>query len=148
MERLIGNKMQPFLMANGVIPDNQDGFVPGRSVVFRRLLAKLEHLGIREKLLVWIENFLRNRTSRVRVGKTYSDVYEVTSGVPQGLSLGSILFIMHVADIFERLSTEVREYADDTKNLGKSSRSGEIQEDLVRIIRWTDKWLLTLNAEK
>lgn len=30
----------------------------------------------------------------------------------------------------------------------ESSTSGEIQENLDRIVQWTDKWLLTLNAEK
>lgn len=71
--------------------------------IFRWLLAKPEDLGIRGKLLVWVEDFLRNRTSRVRVGETYSDVYKFTSGVPQGSVLGSILFIMYVVNIFEGL---------------------------------------------
>lgn len=37
-------------------------------VPIKRLLGKLEHFGVREKLYLWLQDFLSNRTFKVRVG--------------------------------------------------------------------------------
>ena len=53
-------------------------------VPHQRLLYKLNKYGVCEELLCWIESFLCHRKQRVRVGKSYSQYSQVTSGVPQG----------------------------------------------------------------
>ena len=59
-------------------------------VPHQRLLQKLSHYGMRNKLLGWIKAFLTNRTQRVVVKGKYSpwDPVPRLSGVPQGSVLG------------------------------------------------------------
>ena len=61
-------------------------------VPHKRLLAKLDHYGIRGALNAWVCSFLSNRTQRVVIGGEQSNQVNITSGVPQGSVLGPILF--------------------------------------------------------
>ena len=46
---------------------------------------------------------------------TRSDWSSVTSGTPQGTILGPLLFLIHINDITDCVSSTVKLYADDTK---------------------------------
>eukprot|EP00794_Sanderia_malayensis_P014691 gene14691-16215_t len=50
----------------------------------KRLLAELDHYGIRGNSNAWVCSFLSNRNQRVIIGGKKSDEVNVTSGVPQG----------------------------------------------------------------
>ena len=56
------------------------------------ILYNLLNKGIKGKLFRWIYDFLSNRTFNVRIGDTYSDNFDITSGVPQGAILSPLLF--------------------------------------------------------
>ena len=60
------------------------------SVPHDRLLLKLRHLGIRGKILRWIQAYLKGRKQRVVLRNGQSSWCEVDSGVPYiGLYFGS-----------------------------------------------------------
>ena len=61
------------------------------SVNHRKLIFKLERLGINRKIIFWIEEFLNERKQVVVVDGTESDTCVVLSGVPQGSVLGPLL---------------------------------------------------------
>ena len=64
------------------------------------LINRLYHsFGLRDNALSWIKSFITGRTQRVKVGDQYSVYYEVDYGVPQGSVLGSIQFLLYIADV-------------------------------------------------
>ena len=59
-------------------------------VPHKRLLMKIEKLGISGNLLKWIEDFLTDSQQRVLINGISSEWSEVSSGVPQGSVLGPL----------------------------------------------------------
>ena len=121
-------------------------------VPHRRLLLKLKAYGIGGGLLNWITDFLSERTQRVVLGDSVSGWAPVHSGVPQGSVLGPILFLLYINDLPECVHHSIcKLYADDSKILAKIRNETDVanlQEDLNRIVEWTDTWLMRLNYDK
>jgi hypothetical protein len=69
-------------------------------VSHRRLLYKRKYYGIQTHTLNWIQAFLTDRTQTVVIDGITSNTVPVTSGVPQGTVLGSILFLQVCLYIF------------------------------------------------
>ena len=121
------------------------------TVPHRRLITKLEALGVQGNVLRWIENFLTNRRQRVSIRGSLSEWLPVESGVPQGSVIGPILFLFYVNDLVDGLECPILLFADDAK-IYKELKSPEDAEALIRdmkkIEEWSDKWLLVFNEEK
>ena len=79
----------------------------------QRLLYKLSHYGIQCSLLSWIQVFLTKRTQRVALEGVLSNQCFVTSGVPQGMVLGPVLFLIYINDLPPCISLTMRLFADD-----------------------------------
>ena len=121
------------------------------SVPHKRLLYKLQHLGIRGHVLSWIESFLSHRRQRVVLRNGVSSWKSVTSGVPQGSILGPVLFLLFVNDIPDSVATTAKMFADDTKLYHEISNIADcdtLQRDLNSLAAWSKIWLLDFNAEK
>ena len=121
------------------------------SVPHRRLLLKMEALGVKGKVLDWIKDFLSNRTQIVTVNGTPSETGQVTSGIPQGSVLGPLLFVAYINDLPSQAENNVRIFADDTKLFTRSDEAdarASLQEDLDRLCEWSDNWLLRFHPEK
>ena len=91
------------------------------TVPHRRLLFKLRHNGIRGHILNWIAGFLTGRRQRVVLRNGTSRCRSVTSGVPQGSILGSLLFLIFANDIPDMVLTTAKMIADDR---GRSTGGG------------------------
>jgi len=68
-------------------------------------------------LLLWLQDFLSDRTQAVKVGTNRSSFTSVLSGVPQGSVLGPLMFLLCINDIVDVLGPDltVKLYADDIK---------------------------------
>ena len=111
----------------------------------------LESLGIREKLLQWIKGFITGRTQRVVLEGQASEWVPVTSGVPQGSVLGPTLFIAIIHSLPDKIRSTVKVYADDTKvyrPITNPQDAEQLQEDLDRLVSWSNIWQLPFNIEK
>ena len=91
----------------------------------------MEHYGIGENTLNWVQDFLTDRKQEVSVNGMDSTTHNVTSGIPQGSVLGPILFVIYINDMPDCVAATVYLFADDTK-LCKEIRSPEDSNSLQR----------------
>lgn len=118
----------------------------------RRLLEKVKSYGISGELLKWIESFISGRKQCMVVKGEKSETKQVLNGVPQGLVLGPLLFVIYINDLGNVVeNSSIYMYADDTK-LFKGIRRQEdcvaLQGDLVNLENWSKTWLLKFNPQK
>lgn len=116
-----------------------------------RLLGKLEHYGINGPVQTWISAFLKAREQRVVVGGVSSSPASVDSGVPQGTVLGPLLFLLHINDLPQVVSSQVRLFADDCllyRAIHKQEDQVSLQRDLDTLKSWGDTWGMRFNAKK
>ncbi len=113
------------------------------------LLMKLSNFGIHRKILKLIESYLTNRQQRVRVNGHFSGITKATSGVPQGSILSSLLFLVYINDLPSLCKTSLPLLcADDAKFIAINQQKLNLQLDLSRVKRWSDKHQLPLNVGK
>jgi hypothetical protein len=116
------------------------------------LLFKLRAVGIEGNVLRWFKSYLTGRKQRVVLGGIYSSWKEVNAGVPQGSVLGPLMFLIYINDISVDLSSNIRLYADDTILFFSGEDEAEyfapLQNDLISIDAWSDKWIVGFNPKK
>ena len=116
----------------------------------RKLYLKLDHYGIRGKLLDWFKDFLTGRTQQVVINGESSSKANVTSGVPQGTVLGPLLFLIYINDLPEKVDS-LRLFAHDSylyRTINSTQRSLQLQEDLNALIEWEKQWSMEFHPDK
>ncbi|CAM4611597.1 unnamed protein product [Caretta caretta] len=111
------------------------------TVPHKKLLAKLEKMGINMKIERWIRNWLKGRLQRVILKGELSGWKEFTSGVPQGSVLGPMLFNLFITDLGTKSENVLIKFADDTKlgGIANTERDRDIiQEDLDNLVNWSN----------
>ena len=78
------------------------------------LAKKLVRLNISPKLVIWIINFLSHRKQFVRFKGVLSGERSISTGVPQGCVLSSLLFTLYTNDCTGTENTIFIKYSDDT----------------------------------
>ena len=99
----------------------------------------------------WIQDFLTRRYQQVSINGETSNRKEVASGIPQGTVLGPILFVIYINNLPEAVESAAYLFADDTKIfrvINSLDYQHILQNDLVRLENWSDKWLLKFHPEK
>lgn len=119
------------------------------------LIAKLPSYGITGKALKWINSYLISRQQKIKVNHKTSKLLYICTGVPQGLILSAVLFLLHINDIFLAIDSQCTWlilYEDDAACL-ISARSHELaysvaKECLDKLHEWFQLNRLILNANK
>jgi ribonuclease HI len=107
------------------------------------ILKDLKDIGLEGHLPRFIQNFLQDRTFRVQVGKTLSDLFEQEAGVPQGSILSTTLFNLKINNIAKLCSqsAECFLYVDDFVICYRASSMHTIERQLQLILNKLQDWV-------
>ena len=106
------------------------------------LLKKLNIYGVGGESLEWFSSYLRNRVQHCMVNNTLSQARHMSTGVPQGSTLGPLLFLVYVNDLPNCLEhTAPGMYADDTQITATAETVDELENLLNKDIENLNIWL-------
>ena len=83
--------------------------------IHQLLVQKLNIYGVQRNKLKLFRNFISDRFQYVDINGNRSSSQRVISGVPQGSTVGPILFLLFINDLLSKIQCSVLDiYADDT----------------------------------
>ena len=117
------------------------------------LIKKLEHYGIRGTANDLFKSYLRDRKQFVILDHTiHSKIYPIYSGVPQGSTLGPLLFLLYINDLIICSSITPRLFADDACLIFNDDAPDKlvksINDELNRVCDWMAANKLCINTQK
>lgn len=116
------------------------------------LLKKLSSLGLNESIIKWLGSYLKSRTFVIRFeGHISEECFRASSGVPQGSSLGPLLFVIFIDDIKNFISAKFQVYADDLKiyhQINNITDCEVLQRNVNRVVQWAKANHMPLNLNK
>jgi hypothetical protein len=118
------------------------------------LMRKLELIGVRGVVLNFFKSYLKNRTQRTKIARgVTSDEMKIEFGVPQGSTLGPVLFLIYINGLCDiNVGGRVVTFADDTILFVEGNSWEEVfkgaELDINKMKIWLENNLLTLNVSK
>ena len=91
------------------------------------------------------------RTQQVVIESVFSSSITVSSGVPHGMLLGPLVFIIYQNDLPDGISLQVRFVADNCilcRKVNTLIDCHEWQKDIHTLCNWESKWQMKFNIDK
>ena len=116
------------------------------------LIKKLNCYGVRGLPLKFLSSYLTNRQQYTVVHQAESSVKSVSCGVPQGSTLGPLLFLIYINDLPNACNLRIRLFADDASltmsNKSKTLLENHMNNELIKVDEWLKTNKLSLNYDK
>ena len=116
------------------------------------LLYKIKTL-FPDSIYKTLKSYLENRFFLIKYRAKYTYLHPILSGVPQGISLAPLLFLLYSADLLRPTAQyHVATFADDTAFLttheDPAAATHKLQIHLNKIQLWLKKWRTNANETK
>ena len=119
------------------------------------LKFKINKTGLSKQIRNLLFSFLDERTLRVCVDGTWSEIVSLEAGTPQGSCLSPILYLIFVNDVTDVLDLEklsASQFADDlgiwTTESDVEAATCIIQEAVQALEQWCKKWHVSMHPAK
>ena len=113
------------------------------SILFKKMLS----YGFSKSSINWFRSYLSSRSQRTKCENVYlSPSNLVTIGIPQGSTLGPLLFILYVNDLYHIkhiFDVQLKMYADDTVIYAHGRTVSEVQNTLQSCLNYVYNWCIT-----
>ena len=110
-----------------------------------RLVHNLRKRRVNQTLVRWIESFLSNRSTTLKLQEYTAPSAPIQTGIPQGSPLSPILYLFYNADLIEACktgNTEAVGYIDDASILAVGPTAPSNCKTLKAIHQRAEKWAL------
>ena len=112
----------------------------------RVILNQLRKFNIKGNLAFYIQNFLEERSIRVKVGNYFSENFKLDLGIPQGSSISVTLFLIAINTILDFIPNYVQKslFVDDCRISLKAKKldqntNDQLQSVLNNLQTWTSR---------
>ena len=117
------------------------------------LKTKLEHYGFRSNFLNFIMNFIENREYFVSANGHISHTRTVNIGVPQGSTLGPLLFLLYINDMVNCSNVlNFSLFADDStashSDSDLNTALDTLKDEFTKVLEWLSANKLIINLQK
>ena len=121
-------------------------------VCHKRLLYKLDQLGIEGKLFDWFRSYLSGRSQKVVLSGQASDYMNSFGSLPHGSILAPLLFLIFLNDIENDIQSNISLFADDVSLLKNFQNCIDLEQTLNSVLNtlnnWALKWGMEFNPSK
>ena len=130
-----------------------DGSKAFDSVHHSLLIRKCEAMKIHNKTISWLRSYLGNRRQVTTLNNVKSSESKVSFGVPQGSTLGPLMFLLFINDYPQCIrNSEIYMYADDIVIVSSGNTYEEsaniLRQDVAATSAWCNSNCLTINKKK
>ena len=110
--------------------------------VNHNILCEKLNYGLRGNVNILIQSYLAKRKQHFSINGFESNLSDISCGVPQGSSLGPLLFLIYINDLNCLQKTETGHFADDSFIMVGSKTSATIEtvvnHELKLVTKWTE----------
>ena len=107
------------------------------------LISKLKCYRFDETLITWIHSYLTGRYQYVQIRNNTSSLAPVSLGVPQGIILGPLLFILFFNDLPLHSNQNLDLYADDSTLHSSSNSINKLNDTLCSAMNTIEQWSIS-----
>lgn len=108
------------------------------------ILQSLETLRLKGNLPIFVQNFLHDRTFRVKMNNCLSTTFQMENGIPQGTSISTTLFLIVINDIGRYIKHPVQFslFVYDLMLLIRTKNNSYAEKYLQQTINELENWSL------
>ena len=113
------------------------------------MASKLINLQVKPSLILWLVDFLVNRSQQVRYQHAISENKTISTGAPQGTVLAPVLFTLYTNDMRSTSEfSKLYKYSDDSALTDFSESDEHFNKQVKEVYAWCQNNYLQLNVGK